>query len=508
MAKRKSNKKAGKEVGKKTGAKGAAKSVEKKSTAHKPADDKDIAIIKIPSDIEHPLEQTDRTQTDKPADGSKEVDVGKSYTETPTGKVEDSQKDDQVRGVTEVILEAVSEEEEPVDEVGNLQTQGQTGSATGAVIDDPDAVENFTDSAGDAQAAKQVDDAPESVAEGSVAVESTKEEIDAFQTDKQADDLTGADVESPDTEIHAAQVEVPHTDDQTDEITEATLEAASETERLAEEAESLQTEDEQAGIVVDAEDTDSAESLSQKTEDTQTGKLTDDVSESVDEDSIADESPAEKIDDIGDTAAESQTVVDRIKKLFSGIFRIGSKADDYAEEGIESPETVANHTGKIDDTRTGNLAVFPTEANVEGSDNEIQTAVYSDIKPYLTKKTGIIISVFVMIVAVILLIVASIERRSAKKALVQFSEVAESIKQMQEETLKDRKQVTHSQIESRELVIDTLSLTRNGLELELANTDEVEVKRIIGVFINDIDERITKIKGDIALLRNKLKETD
>ena len=155
-----------------------------------------------------------------------------------------------------------------------------------------------------------------------------------------------------------------------------------------------------------------------------------------------------------------------------------------------------------------NLAVSPTEANVEGSDNEIQTAVYSDIKPYLTKKTGIIISVFIMIAAVILLIVASIERRSAKKALVQFSKVAESIKQMQEETLKDREQVTHSQIESRELVIDTLSLTRNGLELELANTDEVEVKRIIGVFINDIDERITKIKGDIALLRNKLKETD
>jgi hypothetical protein len=113
-----------------------------------------------------------------------------------------------------------------------------------------------------------------------------------------------------------------------------------------------------------------------------------------------------------------------------------------------------------------------------------------------------------VIAAVILLIVASIERRSAKKALVQISKVAESVKQMQEETLKGREQVTHSQIESGELVIDALSLTRNGLELERANSDEVEVKRIIGVFINDIDVRITKIKGNIVLLKNKLKEAD
>ena len=66
------------------------------------------------------MEQTDRTQTDKPADGSKEVDVGKSYTETPTGKVEDSQKDDQARGVTEAILEAATEAERHADEVGKF----------------------------------------------------------------------------------------------------------------------------------------------------------------------------------------------------------------------------------------------------------------------------------------------------------------------------------------------------------------------------------------------------
>ncbi len=633
MAKRKSNKKTGKEFSKKTRDKGAAKSAAKKPAAHKPADDKDNAIIESPSDIEHPLEQIDGTQTDKPADGSKEVDVGKSYTETPTGKGEDSQKDDQSRGVTEVILEAVSKEEGPSDEVGNLQTEEQTGSATGAVVDGPDAEGNLTESGGDTQADRLVDDAPESVVEGSVTTESTTEETDAFQTDKQAEDSIEEGVEGSDTEVHAGKVEVPQADDQTVEITEAILEAAAETERLAEEAESLQAEDEQTSIVVDAEDAGSAENLRQEAEDTQTGKLTDDVSDSVVENSVAAESPTEKIDDtetgdrpedvnealiedpdtiesriekaddtqtdsqsqagdvidvtaeaerpaeeaeslqaedeqtgfvvdaedtesaeslslktedtqtdkladdvsesvvedpvaaesstekiddtrtdvqsedVIETAAEGQTVVDRIKKFFSGIFRIGSKTDDSAEDGIESSETVANHAGKADDARTDNQAVFPTKANVEGSDNEIQSSVYSDIKPYLTKKTGIIISVSIMIAAVILLIVASIERRSAKKSLVQFSKVAESIKQMQEQTLKDREQVTQSQIESRELIIDTLSLTRNGLELERANTDEVEVKRIIGVFINDIDERITKIKADIALLKNKLKET-
>ncbi|MCP4269355.1 MAG: hypothetical protein GY777_27925, partial [Candidatus Brocadiaceae bacterium] len=110
--------------------------------------------------------------------------------------------------------------------------------------------------------------------------------------------------------------------------------------------------------------------------------------------------------------------------------------------------------------------------------------------------------------AVILLMVASIERRSAKSALVQINKVAESIKQMQGEALKNKDQVTLSQIESSELVIDALLLTRNSLELEGANSDEVEVKRIIGVFISDIDKRITKIKDNIVLLKYKLKKAD
>jgi hypothetical protein len=110
-----------------------------------------------------------------------------------------------------------------------------------------------------------------------------------------------------------------------------------------------------------------------------------------------------------------------------------------------------------------------------------------------------------MVAAVVLLLVGAIERRSAKKALVEANNVADVIKQMREEAVKERVQIIRSQIEGRELVIDALLLTRNGLELELANTDEEEVKKIIGVFINDIDEREKKIKSEITTLRNKLK---
>ena len=177
------------------------------------------------------------------------------------------------------------------------------------------------------------------------------------------------------------------------------------------------------------------------------------------------------------------------------------------EEVVESTEANTNATDIADGIQTDKQMVSQVETNVEDED-EIQTAAFSENKPHRTKKTGRIISVFIVIAAVILLLVASVERRSAKEDLVQVSKLAESIKQMRGETLKDREQVIHSQIEGRELVIDALSLTRNGLELERANSDEVEVKRIIGVFISDIDERITKIKGNIMLLRNKLKETD
>ena len=206
-------------------------------------------------------------------------------------------------------------------------------------------------------------------------------------------------------------------------------------------------------------------------------------------------------------SSKIKTFVDRIKKILSGLSSIGSKSDDSSEEGVENHAEAESLTGEAEDIQT-DVQGEADEAVVGSRADEIQTASYSDSKRSRTKKTGIIISVLIMAAAVILLIVASVERRSAKSDLVQISKVAESIKQMQGEALKERMQIAHSQIESKELVVDALSLTRNGLELERANSDEIEVKRIIGVFINDIDERITKIKGNIELLRNKLKEAN
>ena len=183
------------------------------------------------------------------------------------------------------------------------------------------------------------------------------------------------------------------------------------------------------------------------------------------------------------------------------------------EEVVESDEASTSYSEIADDVRTDKQDVAAVETNVEDEDedeseDEIQTADFSENKPHRTKKTGRIISVFIVIAAVILLLVASVERRSAKGELVQINKLAKSIKQVQKETLNARAEVASSQIESSKLVIDALLLTRNGLELERANSDEVEVKRIIGVFISDIDERITKIKDKIVLLRNELQEFD
>ncbi len=290
--------------------------------------------------------------------------------------------------------------------------------------------------------------------------------------DTEADDQPGEIIEDP----YAVVSFVEEADDtQIDSQSGEVSEVAEEAEKPADEAGGLQAEEEQTDNVVKTEDPDTAESISQEREDAQTGKLTDDVSGPVVEDSVAADVEETIIEGPAD---ESQTIVDRIKKVFSGIFRIVSKADNSTEKVVETP------------------------------DDKIQTAVFYDNKSYRTKKTAVIISVFIVIAALILLSVASIERRSARKSLAQIRKASDSIKQMHEETLIAREQITRSQIEGREMVIDALSLTRSGLELERVNAGEIEVKRIITVFINDIDERISKIKGDIVLLRNKLKQTN
>ena len=626
----------------------------KETAAQKPTEVKaeSQAETNLPSDIDNPLEQTD-----KPADMSKEIDIGKPDTKILTEKLEAPQTDDKTGDVTEATLESAAEIERLADEAEGLSAEdGQTDSIVQA--EDLDA-ESLSQEAVDTQTDKLTDDVSGSLVEDSVDAENSTEKKEDFQADKQADDQTGVDIESSDTEILTEGLETQQVDDPTGEVTDAILEAAAETERLAEEAEKLedeaeglQIENEQTVTMVEAEDSDTAESLSKGTEETQKDELTDDVSESIVEGSVDAENQTEEKDDTktdvpsgevieaeaaaeklaeeveglpegeqpgilveaedsadvenpteekndtktdthagevtesaaeemvtGDFAesksvvdrikkllsGESKTVVDRIKKLLSGKFSIGNKSDDSTEEEVEGhaeteiltegtgdihtdvqeekvvetvaedpesveyltesaddtladkqvgdadegvdegPDSVANHTRKADDTQIDSQEVSTTETSV---DDEIQAAVYSESKPGRTKKTGIIISVFIVIAAVILLLVASVERRSAKEALVQVSKVAESIKRVQGETLKSREQVTHSQIESSELVIDALLLTRNGLELERANSDEVEVKRIIGVFISDIDERITKIKDNIVLLRNKLEEAD
>jgi hypothetical protein len=595
MAKRKKKKtRADKEAGA-TGAKETAQLAEKESTAHKlteaqpkpkpkakskvdakddtkpkskpKAKSKAKPKLNIPSVIESPLEHID-----KPMDISKEIDIGKPDSEIIAEDLEATQTDDQTGDVTEAILESAAETERLAGETEGLQSEDeQTGIV--AEAEDSDVAENLSLDAVNAQTDKLTDDVSESVVEAYDTTERATEKEDEFHAYKQADDPTEVDTESSDTEILTEGLDVPQTDDQAGDVTEAILEAAAETERLTEEAETLageteglQAEDEETGIVVEAEDPDTAESLIQEAEETQTGELTDDVPESVDA-----ENPKEKTDDTltdnqaveavsektvtEDAAVDNKTVVDRIKKRLFGIFSIVRKSYGSTEEGIENHaetesltegtddihtdvqeekavgtvaedpltdkqvgdadegvdedlDAIESSVEKPDDTQIDNQVVYASEANIEGTDDEIQPAVYRDNKRSRTTKTGIIISVFIVTAAVILLIIASIERRSAKSALVQTNKVAESIKQMQGEALKNREQITHSQIESSELVIDSLLLTRNGLELERANSDEVEVKRIIDVFISDIDERITKIKGNIVLLRNKLKEAN
>ena len=576
----------------------------------------DIVVEAEDSDIAENLSQdTGDILTDTPADDVLEPvdeapDVAEIATEnedvplvgvesTDTEILADNLRTPQTDGVTEVVSEEIAE---AVNSDGDEQTDIIVDS------EETDTTEILSQDAVDEQTGKLADDVPESVVEAYDTTESETEEKGGFQVDQQVEDSTEVDVESTDTGTLTENSEPKHTVDQSGEVTEAILEAAAETERLTEEAEKLKAEDEQADIIFKSEATDTVESPSQEAEDIQTddqagevieaetevdmpeeepGSLqaedeqTDVIVEAEDPDTLESPSPEaediqtdDQVDEVIDTEAEVdkldeeaeslsaedgqagvtveeedlgisetlsqgveatddditddhadeaiaanaeemvvedsskiKTFVDRIKKILSGLSSIGSKSDDSSEEGVENHAEAESLTGETEDIQT-DVQGDADEAVVGSRADEIQTASYSDSRRSRTKKTGIIISVLIMAAAVILLIVASIERRSAKSDLVQISKVAESIKQMQGEALKERMQIAHSQIESKELVVDALSLTRNGLELERANSNEIEVKRIIGVFINDIDERITKIKGNIELLRNKLKEAN
>ncbi|GAX60339.1 parvulin-like peptidyl-prolyl isomerase [Candidatus Scalindua japonica] len=537
MAKQKSNKEE-KEVKKKTRSKGTVKSASKESTTRKLTDDKPKPKsrpkprpkpitepeIETSSDTEKYLAQIDKTQTDKPADNLNKVNAGKSDTEISSEKVEHLHKDDQTGGATEAILETT--------EIEGLQAEEKSDSMIGEATVDPDANLNPIEKPGGTQTDEHSGEVHGSIVEGPGTTESTKEKLDDIRSDDQTDEPTELNARSSDTEIEVGEVDVS----QTEEITDAILEAAAESERLAKVAErtgqgkedsqedipvdgmsestiedsvaaqyttesfpnevkSVQTEGEQKSVVVGTEGIDTAESSGQDGE----GVLIDrseDVSEYVAENSVAGWDSKEKKDGTKDDGPPEG---------------VDDMLTDQQESGVEdevdeSAETLTNHTGKADDTQTDSHVISLVEANIEN--DEASTAVYCKNKQNRTKKTGIVISIFIVTAAVIIFIFASVERRSAKNALVQTNKVAESIKQMQEETLKGREQVVYSQIESRELVIDSLLITRNGLELERANSDELEVKRIIDVFINDIDERTAKIKDDITRLRDKIKKAD
>jgi len=171
---------------------------------------------------------------------------------------------------------------------------------------------------------------------------------------------------------------------------------------------------------------------------------------------------------------------------------------------LESKEDVEEFMEKADDIQTND----EVEAVIEDSTTKSQATVDHRKMFSRINKTGLLITAVMMAAAIILLLLAAIERKSAKKALANANKAVEAIERLHNESKKAGSQIIQTQIQGRDLIIDALSLTRNSLELERANTDDTEVKRIIGVFINDIDVRIAKINEEDALLREKLKEAD
>ena len=508
------------------------------------ADDVPESVVEAYDTTESETEEKDDFQADQQVEDSTEVDVEGTDTGTLAENSEPKHTVDQSGEVTEAILEAAAETERLTEEAEKLKAEDEQADII-FKSEATDTVESPSQEAEDIQ----TDDQAGEVIEAETEVDMPEEEPGSLQAEDEQTDVI-VEAEDPDTvESPSPEVEDIQTDEQVDEV----IEAEDKVDMPEEEVGRLQAEDEQTGVIVEAEDPDTVESPSPEAEDIQTDDQVDEVidteAEVVKLDDESESLPAENgqasvtveeedlgisealshvaeatddniTDDHADeaiaaTAEETvvedssniKTFVDHIKKILSGLSSIGSKSDDSSEEGVENHAEAESLTGEAEDIQT-DVQGEADEAVVGSRADEIQTASYSDSRRSRTKKTGIIISVLIMAAAVILLIVASIERRSAKSDLVQISKVAESIKQMQGEALKERKQIAHSQIESKELVVDALSLTRNGLELERANSDEIEVKRIIGVFINDIDERITKIKGNIELLRNKLKEAN
>ncbi len=310
-------------------------------------------------------------------------------------------------------------------------------------------------------------------------IEDSAEKTNITQTNDQAVDETGSGIVNATDEVHVDKVDSTTTDDQTGSATEEVIEDPDAIVSFTEKEENLQADDQVDSATEEViEDPDSIVSFIETEENVEAEDQTGSTTEEVIEDSDTIVSYSEKEDD-------PQTDKPKDDELEDVIGIVNTETLTENESGIQIDEEV--------------------ETDIEDVVDDIQMDVSYYEPPTRTKKTGIFIPVVLMIAAVVLLLVGAIERRSAKKALVEANTVADVIRQMQEESVKEKEQIIHFQIEGRELVIDALLLTRNGLELELANTDEKEVKKIIGVFINDIDGREKKMKSEITVLRNKLK---
>lgn len=205
----------------------------------------------------------------------------------------------------------------------------------------------------------------------------------------------------------------------------------------------------------------------------------------------AEETPTEE-QTIEATGAESEALVAESPDEKTDDIQIDEQAVDGAEEEEEVGGPVAESPTAISFYKKFFSGVFSTDK----------------IGMFRAYWIGIFVSVVMMIVAIILLKYAAVERKSAREALARANITVESIKRKQDDSLKARKEIINTQIQGREQMIDALLLTRHGLELEQVKADEEEVKEIIGVFMDDIDARIAKIKDEITVLKNKLEKSD
>ena len=288
----------------------------------------------ITSVIETPLDQTD-----KPEKISKEIDTEKPDTETITEGMEATQAD----VVTEELPEVAVESENLGGKAVSIQTQDKQASFV-FESEDSDTAKSQGQEVGDIQADTLTDGVPEHVVDAP----------DATETATETEDDSQMGVESTDTEILTDDLEIPQTDNQAGEETDAVSEEVAEAVSPDGEVGSIQTEGEQTDIVVEAEDPDTAEDPV----DEQTGKIADDVSEAVLEVHDTAESATETKDDFqADQQVEDSTAVD-----------VGNIDTEIITDDLEIPQTDNQAGDEID-------AVSEVVADTVSPDGEVGSKI-------------------------------------------------------------------------------------------------------------------------------------